>query len=115
MPIPFEIQSLIERLSLELETIEQEATEGLNLVRPILSSFPDNLILTQLFASLNNFLLFVEISRRRINITVNRISSSDITASEIIEAGEDLGAELGRILEVKISIRRIIARLQELR
>ncbi len=36
MPIPSEIQSLVNRLNLELETIEQEATEGLNLVRPIL-------------------------------------------------------------------------------
>lgn len=114
MPIPPEIQSLIERLNLELEEIEREATEGLNLIRPILSSFPDNVILTQLFASLNNFLLFVEISRRRINITVNRLSSNDVTTAEILEAGEDLGTELGRALEAKISLRRIIARLQEL-
>jgi hypothetical protein len=113
MPIPSEIQSLVDRLDQELGQIEREATEGLNLVRPILSNFPDNFILTQFFASLNNFLLFVEISRRRINITVNRISSNDVTSSEILEAGEDLGAELGRILEVKINARRIIDRLQE--
>jgi hypothetical protein len=62
----------------------------------------------------NNFLLFVEISRRRISITVNRLSSNDVTTTEILEAGEDLGTELGRALEVKISVRRIIARLQEL-
>ena len=115
MPIPPEIQSLIERLNLELEIIEGEATEGLNLVRPILSNFPDNVMLTQLFASLNNFLLFVEISKRRINITVNRLSNNDVTNSEILEVGEDLGTELGRALEAKISVRRIIARLQELR
>jgi hypothetical protein len=114
MPIPSEIQSLVDRLDRELEEIEREATEGLNLVRPILSNFPDNFILTQFFASLNNLLLFVEISRRRININVNRISSNDVTSSEILEAGEDLGTELGRILEVKISVKRIIDRLQEL-
>ena len=114
MPIPPEIESLIERLNLELEEIERDATEGLNLVRPILSSFPDNVILTQLFASLNNFLLFVEISKRRINITINRLSGNDTTTSEILEAGEDLGAELGKALEAKISVRRILARLQEL-
>ena len=113
MPIPSEIESLINRLDLELKTIEQEATEGLNLVRPILSNFPNNVILTQLFASLNNFLLFVEISQRRINITVNRLSSNDVTTSEFIEAGEDLSAELGKALEAKISVRRIVARLQE--
>jgi hypothetical protein len=115
MPIPPEIESLIDRLNLELEEIEGQAMEALNLIRPILSSFPDNVILTQLFASLNNFLLFVEISKRRINITVNRLSSNDVTTAEILEAGEDLGAELGRALEAKISVIRIIARLQELR
>ena len=58
-------------------------------------------------------LLYVEISKRRINITVNRLSSNDVTTAEILEAGEDLGTELGRALEAKISVRRIIARLQE--
>jgi hypothetical protein len=48
-----------------------------------------------------------------INITVHRISSNDVTSSEILEAGEDLGTELGKILEVKISVRRIIDHLQE--
>ena len=66
MPIPPEIETLVERLNIELETIEQEATEGLNLVRPILSSFPDNVRLIQFVALFNNGLLFVEISRRRI-------------------------------------------------
>ncbi|MCC0178456.1 restriction endonuclease subunit S [Waterburya agarophytonicola K14] len=114
MSIPPEIQSIIDRLNLELEEIEREATEGLNLIRPILSSFPDNVILIQLFASLSNFLLFVEISERRIEITINRISSDDVANSIISEVGEDLGTELGRALEAKISVRRIISRLQEL-
>lgn len=35
MPIPSEIQSLIDRLNLELEIIEREATEGENLVRQL--------------------------------------------------------------------------------
>ena len=59
MPIPPEIQSLIDRLNLELETIEREANEGLSLVRPVLSSFPDNVRLIQFVALFNNGLLFV--------------------------------------------------------
>ncbi|WP_199315323.1 MULTISPECIES: hypothetical protein [Oscillatoriales] len=42
MPIPSEIQDLIDRLNQELAETETDATQGLNLVRPILSQFPDN-------------------------------------------------------------------------
>ena len=114
MPIPSEIQALVDRINQELDETEREATEGLNQVRSIVSQFPDNVILTQFFASFSNTLLFVEISRRRIQITVNRISPVDVTPENILEVGEDLGTELGRILEVKIGIRRILNRLQEL-
>lgn len=49
MPIPPEIESLIERLNLELKTTEREANEGLSLVRPVLSTFPDNVKLIQIY------------------------------------------------------------------
>lgn len=39
MPIPPEIESLIERLYFELETIEQVATEGENLLKQLISLF----------------------------------------------------------------------------
>jgi hypothetical protein len=42
MPIPPAIQSLIERLNQELEEIEREATEGENLLRQLMSLFPNN-------------------------------------------------------------------------
>lgn len=50
MPISPEIESLIERLNLELETIEREATEGENLLRQLISLFPNNASLIQFFA-----------------------------------------------------------------
>ncbi|MFB2834467.1 hypothetical protein [Floridanema evergladense] len=114
MPIPPEIQLLIDRLNQELVETEQEATEGLSIVREVLSLFPENAIMLQFFAALSNTLLFIEISKRRIQITINRISPVDVNAEEIQEAGEDLGTELGRVLEAKLSVRRIINRLQEL-
>jgi hypothetical protein len=114
MSIPPEIQALVDRLNQELEEIEQEVIEGLNLIRPILTSFPNNVILTRFFASLNNTLLFVEISKRRIQITVNRIVSSGTTDNDILEVGEDLGMELGRVIEAKISVRQIVERLRGL-
>lgn len=114
MTIPPEIASLIERLNIEMETIEREATEGLNLVRPILSSFPDNVRLIQFVALFNNGLLFVEISRRRIQAIAERLNAPDITTAEIREAGEDLGILLGQCLEAKIRGRRILSILRDL-
>jgi hypothetical protein len=48
MTIPSEIQSLVARLEQELGEIEREATEGLNLVRPIMKQLPDEKTLLEL-------------------------------------------------------------------
>lgn len=40
MPIPPRISALIDRLNQELNQTEQEAIEGVNLVRPLLPLFP---------------------------------------------------------------------------
>jgi len=114
MPIPSEIQNLIERLNQELAETETDATQGLNLVRPILSRFPDNARIIQFFAFFNNGLLFVEISRRRIQTSVERLEATDATAGDIQDVGEDLGTLLGRVLEAKIDGRQIIGILREL-
>ncbi|MFB2892244.1 hypothetical protein ACE1CI_04785 [Aerosakkonemataceae cyanobacterium BLCC-F50] len=114
MPIPPEIEAIINRLNQELNSIEQKSREGSNLVRAILSIFPNNAIIIQYFAYLNAALLFVETSRRQIQITVELVSPDDVTATEIQEAGEDLGSILGRALETKIRVERIINNLEEL-
>jgi len=114
MPIPSEIRELINRLEQELDEIEQKATDGLNLVRPLLSLFGDNAILIQYFAFLNAALLSVQTSKRQVEIIVESISPDDITVSEVREAGEDLGTLLGKTLETKIRVDRIIENLEEL-
>ncbi len=114
MPIPSEIQNLIERLNQELAETEADATQGLNLVRPILSRFPDNARMIQFFAFFNNILLFVEISRRRIQVARERLEVPDATAEEIQDVGEELGTLLGRVLESKIAVRKINTNLEEL-
>ena len=114
MALPSEITALTDHLNQELDQTEQKAIEGLNIVRPALSRFPDNAILIQFFAYLNNVVLFVETYKRQSQNTIERISANDVTAAEIQEAGEDLGTILGRVLETKIGIRRIITRFFEL-
>lgn len=77
MPIPADIQILINHLNQELDETEQEATEGLNLVRGVISLFPENVILIQYFAYFNTAILFVETSRRQIQTTIEIISPSN--------------------------------------
>ena len=114
MPITPEIRALVERLNREIDLIEQSATEGLNLARPILYQFPENARLIQLFAALNNSLLFADNSRRRTQTIVESISPSNVAAEVFQEAAEDLGELLGRLLEVKILVNGIITVLEDL-
>jgi hypothetical protein len=114
MPVPPEIDSLIERLNQELGQSEQLAINGINLVKLILSRFPDNARMIELFAVLTNVLLFVEITRRRIQFTVDTISSPNLSSEVIQEAGEDLSEMLGRVLENKMLTNRTVAILEDL-
>lgn len=112
MPTPPEFLSLIDRLNQDLAQIEQGATQGLNLVRDRLSTFPNNTMLAQFFAFFSNILMFVENSRRRIQNIVVRLSTASVTAEEIQETGEDLATLLGQVLEVKISVSIVMTRLE---
>lgn len=114
MPISPESQDLIDRLNQELNASEEEAINGLNLVRLPLSRFPDNIILVQFFAYLNNVLFFVENYRRQIRGAVEQLSGANVRAEEIQEALEELATMLGVVLETKIRVERIITRLREL-
>ncbi len=112
MPIPPEITALVEQLNQELNKIEQEIIEGMDLVRPRLDRFPNNLILLQIFASFNNYMLFVENTRKRIEITIDNLPQNDPINEEIQEAGEDLAEQLGRVLEAKIVVNSLKNRLE---
>lgn len=102
MPIPPEIDSIIESLNRELNEIEQQAIEGQNIARMILDKFPNNARLVQFFATFSNALLFVEVEKRRIKSIMKNIALVDmVTNEDIQEVGEDLSAEMGRVLETK--------------
>jgi len=63
--------------------------------------FPNNARLTGLFATLNNALFFVDNFRRRIETTVEKISSTDVPVEAVQESGEDLSEFLGLVLDAK--------------
>lgn len=112
MSIPSEIINLIKRLQQELDQIEQEATKGINLTQLKLDRFPNNSSLIQIFASLSNYLIFVEISRRRIDYSRVILGSESVTEIQIQEIGEILSELLGRALEAKIVVNKIKTRLE---
>jgi hypothetical protein len=114
MAVPPEISNIIARLNQELTTIEQDATRGRNLLRSALDLFPNTDILVQFFAVLNNILFMAENYKGQIQTIVERISPDDVQADVVQDAGEELGDLLGRVLEAKIGMERIIARLENL-
>lgn len=114
MPISPEIAALVNQLNQEFDKTETDATEGASLVRALLSRFPDNVRLIQFFSFFSNALLFVEISRRRVQALIERVCTPDVTAEEVQEAGEDLGILLERVLEAKMSGRQILDILKQL-
>ena len=114
MAIPPEISNILLRLNQELTTIEENATRGLSILGAALDIFPNNNILVQFFASLNNILFMAENYKRQIQTIVERISPDHVRTEVVQDAGEELGDLLGRVLEAKIGMERIIDRLENL-
>lgn len=108
MPIPPEINEIIQRLNQELNQIEQDATEALNLLQPRLNLFPNNPVVVGLFAAIQNRLYQVEVERRRIRDVIADIEGEDVSAQSIQSAGEDLGLILGKVVETKVRISSIL-------
>lgn len=90
MLISPEIYNFIERLQHELEQIEQNAVETLNLIQTRLMSYPNNYSFVQTYAIIGNYIIFVEVSRRRIDSTRIVLMSDELTKEQIREAGETL-------------------------
>jgi hypothetical protein len=111
MPIPAQLNALIQRLYNELEQLEYEVTAALNLVRIRLNLFPDNAMLIQLFAYLNNVMFLRETLRSQLSNSEAFLETDIATESLIREVAEDLSEQLGRVLEAKIAVNRIRERL----
>ena len=113
MTLPSNINALIERLNHELENLERELSQSIELIRARINLFPENLILIQLFATFNNYILFAENTWRRIGEIERYLSKKDLFDDELQEAGEDLSEQLGRVLEAKIIVNNIRERLED--
>ncbi|MCC3448251.1 MAG: hypothetical protein JGK04_12445 [Microcoleus sp. PH2017_39_LGB_O_B] len=115
MSTPSEITVIVERIKQELTQIEQEAGEGLNICRAILESFPNNFTVIQLSGFLNTCIFFANTSKTQIQERIEYLSAVEVlTNDRIEEVGEDLAMELGRVLETKIRVSSVKARLENL-
>lgn len=114
MSITPEIQALVDRLYQELKEIEQEATEGENLLRQLMSLFANNASLIQFFAYFQTTRFFVVNARRRVRETIEKLSVQKIDSQVFIESGEDLATLLGEVIETKIRSRNLLNRIRNL-
>ena len=114
MSITPEIKALVDRLNQELGEIEQEATEGENLLRQLMSLFSNNASLIQFFAYFQTTRFFVVNARRRIRETIEKLSAQQIDTQVMTESGEDLATLLGEVIETKIRSRNLLNRLRDL-
>ena len=114
MSITPEILDLIDRLDRELGEIEQEATEGENILRQLMSLFSNNASLIQFFAYFQTTRFFVVNARRRIDETIEKMSTQQLDSQVLINSGEDLATLLGEVIETKIKSKNLLDRLRDL-
>ena len=113
MPLPSNFNTLVERINKELNNLDLELYQAIELIRERLILFPGNIISMQLFVTLNNYALFTENTKRRIQEILKYLAVNEtLSDRDIQEAGEDLSEQLGRILEAKIIVNNIKIRLE---
>ena len=111
--LPSNLNRLVKQVYDELNELDNELAQAIELIRERMRLFPDNIISIQIFAILNNYLLFADNTRRRMQATVQYITMEDeLSYEDIQEAGEDFSEQLGRVLEAKIVVNGIRIRLE---
>jgi hypothetical protein len=114
MTLPPNFSLLVEQIDREIDNLDTELSQAIQLVRTRIALFPNNASSIQLFALLNNYTLFSENTRRRIQETLRYLTTDErLSNRDIEEAGEDLSEQLGRILEAKIVVSNIKKRLEQ--
>lgn len=114
MPIPPEIEALIDQINRELDELDLMETRGLNSLRRVISLFPENAILTRYFGILNSIQLFTRNARNEIQLLTELVSQPNAPFEVVQECGEDLGTLQGRVIELKEQIRGILNFLENL-
>ncbi len=114
MDVPANFNKLAIQVNDEIKNLEQELSEATELIRERIVLFPGNIVSIQVFASLTNYDLFTQTTKRRIQETLQYIAANDkLSDQDIQEAGEELSEKLGQLLEAKTVVVTIKNRLRK--
>ena len=106
------IQILAAQVNRELEDLDGKLSLAIEMIRERLNLFGENETSLNLFAVVNNYVLFSQNTKVRIKETLKDFPTDSAPSAEAIqEVGEDLSELLGRVKEANIVIDRIIERL----
>jgi hypothetical protein len=82
--------------------------QSIKITRERINLFPGNIILMQIYSTLNNYVLFAQNTQRRTQEAIQYLATNEhISEESIREFGEDLSEQLGRIIEAKIVVTNI--------
>jgi hypothetical protein len=90
MTVPSSFNGLVEQINNELNALDYELSQAIELIRRRITLFPDNIISIQLFAILNNYSLFSENTRRRIQETLQYLSTDKKISEKIFKKQEKI-------------------------
>lgn len=114
MDVPANFNKLAIQVNDEIKNLEQELSEATELIRERIVLFPGNIVSIQVFASLTNYDLFTQTTKRRIQETLQYIAANDkLSDQDIQEAGEELSEKLGQLSEAKTVVVTIKNRLRK--
>jgi hypothetical protein len=113
MTLPPNFNDLVQQIIIELNELNSDLTQSIRIVRERLNLFPENIILMQLYSTLNNYVLFTQNTQRRTQEAIQYFAiNKNVSEENIREFGEDLSEQLGRIIEAKIVVNTIRNRLE---
>ncbi|KJH69576.1 hypothetical protein [Aliterella atlantica] len=114
MALPSNFDDLLNQIGIELNELNSILSQSIKIVRERINLFPENIILMQIYSTLNNYALFAQNTQRRTQEAIEYLANSEnISEENIREFGEDLSEQLGRIIEAKIVVNTIRNRLEK--
>ncbi len=112
MALPSNFNDLVRQIGIEMDELNSVLTQSIRIVRERINLFPENIVLMQLYSTLNNYALFAQNTQRRTQEAMQYLAATEnISEENIREFGEDLSEQLGRIIEAKIVVNSIKNRL----
>jgi hypothetical protein len=113
MALPSNFSDLVQQIGIELNELNSVLIQSIRIVRERINLFPENIILMQLYSTLNNYALFAQNTRRLTPEAIQYLAvNENISEKDIREFGEDLSEQPGRIIEAKIVVATIKSRLE---